>query len=152
MADTALDKPKPRHPNQTPPALTRKRQADFLSLLAQTGQWVKSCEAIKVHQAIPYKWAMASEGFAKRLEEAKVAGEKVILSRYEGQMDAVCLADMALDEYAKVQNSRFFRMKKLDPRYRDNAPSVNIVTGALSIVSTLDEARPALPSKPDRQG
>jgi hypothetical protein len=61
--------------------------------------------------------------FAKKFEAAKEAGNKVLLSRYETNMDAVLMPEtpMNTDDFARLQNSRFFRMKRLDPQYRDNA-------------------------------
>ena len=144
---------KPQHKgrNATPLALTRAKQQTYLQQFSLTGSHAKACTAAQIDLSTPKQWSYKSELFQKAWDRARELGEAVVLSRYETSMDAVCLENPEVQQnpetYAKIQNSMFFRMKRLDPRYRDNAPQVNIVTGALSIVSTLDDQRPALPAK-----
>ncbi len=145
---------KPRHANQHPPALTKARQDDILRLIALSGRISQSCEQVGLDPGVLYGWATRSVSFSKRLDEAKARGEKAILAHYEHNLDTVCL-DREIDKdpelYAKVQNSMFFRMKRLDPAYRDNAQVQILATGPLALMSSLAETRPQLPSKPTRK-
>jgi hypothetical protein len=120
--NTALTE-RPRHANQTPPALSRRKQQAFLQHLTTTGRLSQSCTVAQCSTAQPYEWAKRSVVFAKAFEEAKIAGEKVLLAAYEHDMDMTLLPEqpMNIDDFARTQNSRFFRMKRLDPAYRDNA-------------------------------
>lgn len=114
--DEVLDKP--RHANQTPPALTKQRQDQFLRMLSQTGQLRATCTALALDTSTPYNWASRSERFAKRFEDAKAAGEKVLLDAYEEKVDERAFTGQSDPQSAVLT---MFRMKRLDPRYRDNA-------------------------------
>lgn len=109
---------KPRHANQTPPSITRANQNKFLELLALTGEFRPSCDAIGISYNSPYQWAIKSDAFAKRLDAARAAGEKVLLDRYEEQIDKRVFMGSADPQSAVLT---MFRTKRLDPRYRDNA-------------------------------
>ena len=121
---------RPRHANQTPPALTRKRQDDFLKLFATTGKLKQSCAALDLNINTPYLWALRSELFAKRLEEAKIQGEQVLLADYEDKIDQRAMEGKDDPQSAVLT---MFRVKRLDPRYRDNAPTQVNLTGPVSI-------------------
>lgn len=114
---------RPKHRNQYPPAVTKAKQQRYLQILRETGSHAKSCQAAQIAPVSPFEWATKSALFAKEYEAAKTQGEQVLLKRYESNLDAVLLPDedMKLDDFARLQNSRFFRMKRLDPAYRDNA-------------------------------
>ena len=119
-----------RHPNQTPPALTRKRQDDFLKLFVQTGKLKQTCLALGMNINMPYLWATRSESFAKRYEEAKIQGEQVLLAEYEDKIDQRAMEGKDDPQSAVLT---MFRVKRLDPRYRDNAPTQVNLTGPVSI-------------------
>lgn len=114
--DEVLDKP--RHPNQTPPALTKLNQDKFLEHLRQTGEFRAACDVVDIHYTQPYQWAYKSEAFAKKMEEARARGEKVLLDRIEEQIDSRVFAGKDDPQSAVLT---MFRTKRLDPRYRDNA-------------------------------
>ena len=82
-----------------------------------------------VHETQPFQWINKDEDFAKKYAEAKELGEKVILGQYESKVD-----QEALDkEFNKVTGVlTMFRMKKLDPAYRDNS-QVHIQVGPSAV-------------------
>ena len=121
-----------RHPNQVSPAMTLARQRQFLELLAQTGRVKQTCDELGMSLYTPYAWAQRSERFAKNFEAVKQKAERVLLAQYEGTLDDVVLQAKDIVDFYKVQNSRFFRMKRLDPLYRDNA-QVAIISGPVQI-------------------
>lgn len=109
---------KPKHRNQTLPTVTKANQAKFLALLSTTGEFRQSCKLLHIDYSTPYQWAVRSELFAKRLELARAAGEKVLLDRYEEQIDQRVFVGQSDPQSAVLT---MFRTKRLDPRYRDNA-------------------------------
>ena len=119
-----------RHPNQTLPGVTRKNQDRFLTLLAETGKHKQVCQAIGIASDTPYQWAVRSESFAKRYEQAKELGEKVLLSEYEDKIDQRAMEGKDDPQSAVLT---MFRVKRLDPRYRDNAPTNVNIAGPVSI-------------------
>lgn len=121
---------KPRHPNQTPPALTKLKQQRFLEHLSQTGEFRKACDVIDCHYTQPYQWAYKSEGFAKRFEEARRRGEQVLLDRIEEHIDNRVFAGKDDPQSAVLT---MFRTKRLDPRYRDNAPTQVNISGPVAV-------------------
>lgn len=122
---TEIEPVKPRHANQTPVRVTLANQKKFLELLANSGEFRKCCQSVGVDYTTPYQWAYKSEQFAKRLEEARAKGEKVLLDRIEEQIDKRVFVG-ADDPQSAVLT--MFRTKRLDPRYRDNAvTNVNVV-------------------------
>lgn len=134
MSEQAVET-RPKHANQHLPAVTRLKQRTFLHSLIQHGSNGKACKAADIDEATPIKWASKSEQFAKAWDEAKLKGEKALLLRYETHLDKVLLPDedMSIDDFARTQNSRFFRMKRLDPAYRDNAVVNVTANGPLAI-------------------
>jgi hypothetical protein len=105
------------HKNQYPPELTRRKQGDLLRLLAETGRLKAACQAVGIDPSTPFQWANNNPNFAKKLDEARMAGEKVLLCEYEEDLDQV----VANRKYITVSgNLRMFRMKRLDPRYKDS--------------------------------
>jgi hypothetical protein len=105
----------------------------------------KVCKELGIDPSMPYTWATKSESFAKRLEEAKAKGEKVVLDWYEQTADARAAAGK--DDPGST-NLTMFRMKRLDPRYRDNAQINVLATGPIALYSALDEQRPQIPECP----
>ena len=139
-----MDIEKPKHRNQHPPAVTKAKQRAFLEHLIQCGRVPLACKLAKIAENTPYQWAVRSEDFAKRFSAAKIHGEKVLLSAYEEQMDSVCLEQaVSMDDYARTQNSRFFRMKRLDPAYRDNAPTGLTINGPVAVQINYTSKQPA---------
>jgi len=130
---------RPRQANQTAPLITTARQNHFLELLSTSGLWKQSCEQLQLNPATPWLWGNKSERFKKRLDEARVAGEKVLLNEYESQMHARILAGK--DDPGST-NLTMFRVKRLDPAYRDNAVvNVNAV-GPVAIQFNLNQSLP----------
>lgn len=143
MADTALEKPK--HRNQHPPSITKAKQRDFLTVLVhERGNIRRACLRLGIGETMPHEWASKSAEFAKRLEEAKALGEKALLDWYENKVDERADAGKEDPQSAVLT---MFRMKKLDPRYRDNAQVNVIATGPLNITSSLADGRPKLPER-----
>ena len=119
-----------RQPNQTPPALTHLKQRKFLEHLKCTGEYRPSCDHAEVSYNTPYQWAYKSEAFAKRFDEARKQGEQVLLDRMEEHIDNRVFAGKDDPQSAVLT---MFRVKRLDPRYRDNAPTNVNLTGPVSI-------------------
>ena len=111
---------KPKHRNQHPPAVTKAKQRLFLNTLRQTGSIADSCRAANVDSSAPHYWASASTHFAKAFSESRAFGEKVLLDTYESTLDDTVLGHPDFDSVVRSQILRMFRMKRLDPRYRDN--------------------------------
>ena len=121
----------PRHPNQTPPALTKKRQTLFLHLLAETGRIKQTCHSLGLDPATPYIWGYKSEQFSKKFALAKAQGEKVLLDTLEDQIDSRIMVGQRDPQSAVLT---MFRTKRLDPRYRDNV-AVNVqINGPQALV------------------
>ena len=139
---------RPRHPNQYPPAVTKAKQAIYLKTLATCGIHSRASQAADVALNQSCQWASKNKEFAKAYESAKIAGERVLLLAYESNLDTVLLpeTDMSLDDFARLQNSRFFRMKRLDPQYRDNAVVQVNAVGPVAI--QLNFGTPALTQTP----
>lgn len=134
--DPELDK---RSKNQHPPAVTREKQKQFLLNLARSGQHAKSCALAGISINVPWLWADKSDVFAKKFQLAKEAGEKVLLAAYEQDLDAV-VAEPACLPY--TSNLRMFRMKRLDPRYRDSQAAVQVNVGPAAIVLGVEDEPP----------
>jgi hypothetical protein len=145
MAISLLPVAPPRHPNQIPPEVTRRKQRDFLVTLASTGRHTYSCKLVGIDLSTPFNWASKSEHFAKRFEEARAEGEKVLLAAYETQVDRRAFEGKTDPQSAVLT---MFRMKKLDPRYRDNATVQIALVGPPAIALDLNVERPQLPGKP----
>ena len=126
-----------RHPNQYPAIHTRTQQALFLKALAQCGTVKGACQQANIASiALIYQWASASTRFSQRFDEAREKGQKNLLLRYEEYMDSVLLPEtpMPIEDFSRTQISRMFRMKRLDPRYRDNV-AVNVqINGPQALV------------------
>jgi hypothetical protein len=125
-----------RHANQYVPAMTRQKQRDFLLVLSRTGQHSKSCAAVQIATSTPYDWADRSVDFAKKLKAAQEMGEKVLLAAYEADLDAVVAEPLFIQH---TQNLRMFRIKRLDPRYRDSVAAVQVNVGPAAIVMNIDD-------------
>ena len=133
----------PRSRNQYNPAVTRAKQQAYLTHLAATGRHGLSCQAAGINDCQPFNWGTNSAQFKKNHEAAKLKGQAVLLAQYEATLDAHVLDNTDKDDINKSQILRMFRMKKLDPSYRDNAvPTVNMV-GPVAIQFNL-----ALPQTP----
>ena len=137
-----------RQPNQTPPELTRQRQQQFLQLLASTGNIKKCCELLEINAQSPYQWASRSDTFSKKFEQAKEMGERVLLDEYEDIVDRRVNA-YHLDQQSAVLT--MFRMKRLDPRYRDNAPTNVNIAGPVSIQLNIGASVQAIQAEPKAQ-
>lgn len=124
---------KPKHRNQHPPAVTKAKQTQYLTALIATGSHSQACKAANCGMSSATDWAAANIVFAKRLSDAREKAEKNLLLRYEDSLDETVLNAVSIEDFAKVQNSRFFRMKRLDPRYRDNAVLAINATGPVAM-------------------
>lgn len=144
---------KPKHRNQHPPALTKAKQRTFLQALKQTGSIAQAAKATGIDPANPHYWASTSVHFAKAFSEAREFGEKVLLDHYESTLDETVLGHPDFESVVKSQVLRMFRMKRLDPRYRDNAPTNVNVTGPVSIQLNIGASVQAIqaPDKADRK-
>jgi len=104
--------------------ITRKPAAKkaFLLALARCGQVREACEVVNISSGTPYDWARRSEGFSEAMEAAREAGEKVLLDELRG-----IIKTRATKE--SNDGMTYFLTKRLDPRFRDNAPQVNVLAG-----------------------
>lgn len=105
-----------------PPREKAILQKLILEAIRHTGQIKKSCEQVGIHVRVVYQWAESSPSFAKMLEDAQQQGEKVLLKLYEGKIDHETLSK-DFDKITAIL--AMFRMKRLDPRYRDTT-QINI--------------------------
>ena len=139
------------YPNQHVPAQTRVQQSLFLKALAVSGTVKAACARVNIPSVkCVYEWASASKVFSKRFDEAREKGEKRLLLRYEEHLDETLLPELAMpiEDFSRTQISRMFRMKRLDPRYRDNAPAVNVNVGPVAIQFVMQaEARDETPTQ-----
>lgn len=116
---------KVKRPNQYPPALTRANQKRFLeALVACGGNAKRACGLIGIAETRPWHWAQSSAEFSKKMQSARALGEKALLAEYEDRVDKRSEAGKDDPQSAVLT---MFRMKRLDPAYRDNA-QVNIAT------------------------
>ena len=142
-----------RHPNQYPALHTRAQQTLFLKALAQCGTVKGACQQVHIASiALVYQWASASTIFSKSFDEARTKGEKRLLCKYEEHLDSTLLPDegMPIEDFSRTQISRMFRMKRLDPRYRDNV-AVNVqINGPQALVFEVPVSPPE-PSIPHDQ-
>lgn len=129
---------KKKHRNQHPPAVTRAKQAAFLQAYQQTCSVIKAAKAVGIDDNTPYQWAVRNEQFSKRFDELKQEAEKTLIARYENKFDTECLDDKEKLNKVTVIAS-MFRMKRLDPRYRDNAQvNVNVAGPAGVVMEVID--------------
>ena len=149
MPDSDLVESKPRHANQTIPALTLAKQRAFLKAFAETGIYKLACEAAHVDDSTPCQWANRSKSFAKKRQAAQAQGEKILLAQYESSLDDNLLRKhTSFDDFIRGQVLRMFRMKRLDPQYRDNA-TVNVaITGPAAISFGVDRTESGQAVKP----
>lgn len=148
MPKTTDHAPLARHANQTPLAQTQQQQRLFLAALAHSGTIKAAAHVAEIKSLNQvYAWASASVVFAKSFDIARNKGEKALLLKYEEHLDATLLPEqgMPIEDFSRTQISRMFRMKRLDPRYRDNAPAVTVNVGPVAIqfamqVQVTDEA------------
>lgn len=124
---------KPKHRNQHPPAVTKAKQRIFLVTLRDTGSISTAIKAAHIDPSAPHYWALANAQFSKALQAAREFGEKVLLDRYESSLDTTVLDHDTFDEVVRSQVLRMFRMKRLDPRYRDNAVLAINATGPVAM-------------------
>ncbi len=140
-------------PLQTPasaPAPTRQKrpyrralyptaglQRKFLDLLAATGRHNQSCQLLHINPGTPHQWASRSEAFAKRFEQARAEGQKVLLQSYEHKIDLESLDQGKFDKVTAILG--MFRMKKLDPSYRENSQVSLVATGPIAIHMAIRE-------------
>ena len=110
--------PRPKQTNQYPPLITRTKQDQFIQLITTTGRWKASCAALNIEISTPYQWASKSREYRKRLDAAKESGEQVQLKEYEEQLHARIMRGQDDPQSAVLT---MFRVKRLDPAYRDNA-------------------------------
>ena len=117
--------------------LTRlAQQRVFLETLSVTGRMDHSCKAALICTSQPRKWGVRSELFAQKWTEAREFGEKALLAQYEDNLDATVLPTkkaLNLEDFVKTQIMRMFRMKRLDPQYRENAQVQIVATGPVAI-------------------
>lgn len=132
-----------RQANQHSPAVTKAKQRIYLEALLETCSHRDACKVADIAENTPFAWATKSSDFAKRQEEIKKKTEGILLRRYEDSLDKTLIQDCeTIDEIAKLQNLRMFRMKKLDPSYRDNAQVNVLATGPVAIQFNIDSNTP----------
>ena len=91
---------------------TKKR--GFLVAFAQRGIVSEAAEASKVHRTTHYEWLKTDPDYAEAFEVAK----KQYIEKLEAELDKRALAGKQ-DPHSHIL--LMFRLKKLDPRYRDGA-------------------------------
>lgn len=114
-------------PRRSSAALTlpqrREKQRAFLQALRETGNKLQAAQTAGVDPVTPLRWAARNPQFAEKVALAQARGDEVQLARLE-----VHLTDRALAGPTDQQSAilLMFRVKRLDPRYRENA-SVNVL-------------------------
>jgi hypothetical protein len=99
------------------PAVVRRHQITlFLEELSQHGNTLKACERVGITLRTMNRWQQNSMSFNKRHAEAMRIGEERTLKRYEGKIDTEAL-DAPFDKVTGILS--MFRMKKLNPQYKD---------------------------------
>ena len=128
--------PKPK----SPPSVIKAKKKAILERIRETGRVAQSCRDLGLAVNQPYEWASRDDEFAKKFDAARQQGERVLLAQYEQHLDQHVQSVEGIDQYAKVQNSLFFRMKRLDPAYRDNA-QVQVITGPINVMFGMDTSQ-----------
>ena len=128
----------PRHPNQTPPGLTKLNQQRFLTALTDCGQHKQAAALADISLRQIYHWANTSDTFAKRLAEAEMLGSRVELAECRAEVRSRALAGK---EDPGSTNLLMFLTKKHDPTFRDNTPSVQF-NGPVQINFNIDSNSP----------
>lgn len=146
--DTPTEPALPSHPNQNTPAVTRAKQAQFLKLLSETGQIRPSCDAVGIAYHTPYQWGYKSAAFKEKYAAARLAGDQVLLQRFEQQIDGRIMEGKADPQSAVLT---MFRVKKLDPSYRDNAVAQVNMVGPIAIQFNLAAPASILQAQTDPQ-
>ena len=135
---------KPAKRNQYAPAVTKAKQERYLEARQRTGSHRDACAYADCDASMPFYWASKNLLFSKRLDQVTQQGDKVLLSRYESTLDQAVLGSDTIDNVAKTQVLRMFRMKKLDPSYRENAQVQVHAVGPIAIQFNI--AVPASPT------
>ncbi len=135
---------------------TRLAQESFLEALKRTGLVTEACEIVGIARRTPYDWSRKSEEFAEAMDAARNEGEKVLLDEvrkeikrrgldgkeefviHGGKISTVkdpqtgAMVPLKVKRYSDVM--LMFYAKRLDPQFRDNFPSVNILNQGPSSV------------------
>ena len=105
----------------------------FLEALARTGEVTDACRIVGIARNTVYQQAKRSSKFAEAFERAREEGEKALLDLLRGHIKYRAIAQ-------RNDGMTYFLTKRLDPRFRDNAPAVNIHTsGPTGIKIIMDE-------------
>lgn len=122
--------------NHNPPERTKANQRAFLEALSKCGNKKRACLEVGIDDSSPYMWANRSERFAEKMAEAQLKGEKVQLDEYE-QLLHKRISAGTRDPHSAVLT--MFRMKRLDPRYRDNATMNVVAAGPVAIMMGMEQ-------------
>jgi hypothetical protein len=119
-----------------------KKRAAFLAHLAHSGLIARACEATGIGETVPYAWVRDHPEFAEQMAEARKQGDAVALARMEMEADRRAVDGIPRNIYHKgtviAQERNYdsillmFRMKYLNPAYREHADSV-VQTGSVTI-------------------
>lgn len=112
-------------PRQATNAVSRTKKAVFLKALGEVGDHQQACQVAGIATCTPRQWARRSKEFAEGYRLARVEGDLVLLAQYEQQMHRRIM-EGKVDPQSAVLT--MFRVKRLDPAYRDNAV-VNVSAG-----------------------
>ena len=112
------------------PRIRATQVALYLQTLEETGDEEKACLAAQITLRTVQRWDKISETFSKKRQESKQLAELVLLAKLEAMGDRTLLEKCdRIDDFAKLQNYRMFRVKRLDPRYRDNSTMNVLIAG-----------------------
>ncbi len=115
--------------------LAASKKAAFLKALEACGNIAKAAEQVGVAPRTVYYWRRRSTAFAERFDVAKEAADFAELTRYE-QLLRDRIEAGAADKDSAILT--MFRVKRLDPRYRDST-TVNVqANGPVAISLGLD--------------
>lgn len=113
------------------PVLT-DRQVAFLEALSGCGSVVEAARQVGLAPRTPRRWARDDDAFAEVMQKAHEVGLLVRLDALEQEADRRAKegVDMPVYQGGKLIGTRrqysdlllIFRMKRLDPAYRDNQP------------------------------
>lgn len=105
------------------PRVRKTQQQIFLQTLEETGNQLEACQRAGIAIRTVQYWAVKDDAFSQKRDEAQQIGDLVTRMRYEHKLDRDCLSTTQFDKVTAIL--AMFRMKRLDPRYRDNT-QVNV--------------------------
>jgi len=113
-------------------ASAKLKKRAFLAALSQVGLVLEACRMVDLSPSTVYHVWRKKENFAEAMDRAIEEGEDRV--RLE------CHEEVKKRAFNKNDGMLYFLTKRHDPRFRDNAPAVNIhTTGPTGIKIVMDD-------------